>query len=585
MIGARGSELAASSPWRALVALLMLIPILIDVGWHERPWDLEREVTHAALGVLWIAYAGILGWQVHSMRRRDGKWRNLLRITRPEQIILVAGTALAWSMPALSIAATMLLVVALMRFYLRLVERDFPPSLVFLMSFVALLIVGTALLMLPAATPRDQPISPLDAAFTITSAISQTGLVVRDTGTGFTRLGQIVIMIWIQVGALGVLVFGALIASFIGSGFGLRATQTIAEGTEQGWTGQLSLQKLVSFIIIVTHGFELIGAVILYFAWPGAEEAWAGRPHDFDTNLDRAYHSMFFSVSAFCNAGFATTTDSMESLRAHWLPHTVIVPLIVLGSIGFPVLANIWDVFISRIRGIRVRDGSLIRLNLNTKVVLSTALVLYVLGFGLIFLGEVAQAHVDWKLALLDAHFMNINRTSGFDTIAPVEMGLLSRLSLIALMFVGGSPGSVAGGIKLMVFAVLVLTVWSTIRGREHTTVFGRTIPDALVRKCATLIVLSLVTVMSVAGVLAFTDANLGTQSLGPLLFEATSAFGTTGLSTGITSSLSFPGKIAIMVAMFVGRVGPLAVMAGLASVARARRARHYYPTEEVVVY
>ena len=164
-------------------------------------------------------------------------------------------------------------------------------------------------------------------------------------------------------------------------------------------------------------------------------------------------------------------------------------------------------------------------------------------------------------------------------------MGLLSRLSLIALMFVGGSPGSVAGGIKLMVFAVLVLTVWSTIRGREHTTVFGRTIPDALVRKCATLIVLSLVTVMSVAGVLAFTDANLGTQSLGPLLFEATSAFGTTGLSTGITSSLSFPGKIAIMVAMFVGRVGPLAVMAGLASVARARRARHYYPTEEVVVY
>ena len=99
----------------------MLIPILIDVGWHERPWDLEREVTHAALGVLWIAYAGILGWQVHSMRRRDGKWRNLLRITRPEQIILVAGTALAWSMPALSIAATMLLVVALMRYYLRLV--------------------------------------------------------------------------------------------------------------------------------------------------------------------------------------------------------------------------------------------------------------------------------------------------------------------------------------------------------------------------------------------------------------------------------------------------------------------------------
>lgn len=585
MIGVKGSELAASSPWRALIALLMLIPILVDVGWHERPFDLEREITHASLIVLWIAYAAMFIWQVVRMRRREGKWRALLRITRPEQSILAIGTTLAWSMPALSIAATVLLIVALMRFYLRLVERDVPPSLVFLGSFVALLFVGTALLKLPAATPPDQPISAIDSAFTITSAISQTGLIVRDTGTGFTRFGQIIIMIWIQVGALGVLVFGALIATFIGSGFGLRATQTIAEGTEQGWTGQLSLQKLVSFIIIVTHGFELIGAIVLYFAWPGAEELWAGRPHDFDSRLDRAYHSVFFSVSAFCNAGFATTGDSMESLRTHWIPHTVIVPLIVLGSIGFPVLANLWDVFTARVRGIRVRDGALIRLNLNTKVVLSTALILYVLGFGLIFLAEVAQAHVDWRIALLDAHFMNINRTSGFDTIPPVEMGLLSRLTLIALMFVGGSPGSVAGGIKLMVFAVLVLTVWSTIRGRDQTTVFGRTIPDALVRKCSTLIVLSLLTVMGVTGVLAFTDDNLGTQSLGPLLFEATSAFGTTGLSTGITPSLSPPGRVAIMIAMFIGRVGPLAVMAGLVSVARSRRPRYHYPAEEVVVY
>lgn len=585
LIGAKGSERAASSPLRALIALLMLIPVLVDVGWHERPWRLEREITHGVLIVLWAAYTAALGWQVVSMKRRARRWRELLRITRPEQAILVLGTVLIWSMPALSIAATMLVLVALMRFYLRLVERNVPPSLVFLGSFVALLFVGIALIMLPAATPPDQPISPIDAAFTITSAISQTGLVVRDTGTGFTRFGQVIIMIWIQVGALGVLVFGALIASFIGSGFGLRATQTIAEGTEQGWTGQLSLQKLVSFIIIVTHGFELIGAVVIYFAWPGAEEVWAGRPHDFESRMDRAYHAVFFSVSAFCNAGFVTTGDSMESLRTHWMPHTVLVPLIVLGSIGFPVLANIWDVLVSRLRGRRVRDGALIRLNLNTKVVLTTALVLYLLGFGLIFLAEVAQAHVDWRVALLDAHFMNINRTSGFNTIPPVEMGLLSRLTLIALMFIGGSPGSVAGGIKLMVFAVLALTVWSTIRGRDQTTVFGRTIPDALVRKCATLIVLSLLTVMSVTGVLAFTDANLGTQSLGPLLFEATSAFGTTGLSTGITPSLSAPGKIAIMAAMFIGRVGPLAVMAGLVSVARSRRPRYHYPTEEVVVY
>ncbi len=565
--------------------MLMLVPVLVDVGWHDHPFRLERNATHATLATLWAIYAAFLGWQVLAIKRRGSGWRAFLKITRPEQAVVVAGAVLAWSMPALSIAAVALVVIALMRFYLRLVERDIAPSLVFIGSFIALLLVGSALLLLPAATPHDQPIRAVDAAFTITSAISQTGLVVRDTGSGFTRFGQVVILICMQVGALGVLVFGALIASFIGSGFGLRATQTMSDGTEQGWTGQLSLQKLVSFIIIVTHGFELVGAVIIYFAWPGAEEVWPGRPHDFDTRLDRAYHSVFFAVSAFTNSGFVTTTDSFESLRTHWLPHTVIIPLIVLGSIGFPVLANLWDVAVSRLKGVRVRNGALIRLTLNTKVVLTTALILYVLGFGLIFLSEVAQAHVEWRVALLDAHFMNLNRTSGFDTVQPAAMGLLSRLTLIALMFVGGSPGSVAGGIKLMVFAVLALTVWSTIRGRDQTTVFGRTIPDALVRKCSTLIVLSLATVMTVTGVLAFTDSALGTRSLEPLLFEATSAFGTTGLSTGVTSSLSDPGRVAIMAAMFIGRVGPLAVMAGLVSVARARRVRHYYPAEEVVVY
>jgi trk system potassium uptake protein TrkH len=322
-------------------------------------------------------------------------------------------------------------------------------------------------------------------------------------------------------------------------------------------------------------------------------------PDDFQTTADRAFHSVFFSVSGFCNAGFVTTSDSMESLRGHFLPHLILAPMIVLGSIGFPVLDNLWRVFKAKLRGQHVEggrgvvggtseSGRLIRLELNTKIILATTAFAYVLGYVLIFLGEMFQTNEPLRLIALDAHFMNINRTSGFNTIPPDEMGLLSRLVLIFLMFLGGSPASLAGGIKLMVFAVLALTVFATIRGRRETTAFGRTIPDAVVRKSAALIVLCLTIVLAVTGVLAVSERG-GMGEDGPaldvLLFEATSAFGTTGLSLGITDELSPVGRWTIIVAMFLGRVGILAAVAALVSVAAVRRPRTAYPSGEVVVY
>lgn len=569
--------------WRDLrgaLALLGMLPIIAYGGFHDPV--ISQTATQIILAAIILAYGTLLVLDARRVKLRSpdayAQWH---RINRPERLAVIVGALLCWSWVGLAAVCGFLVVAYILRGYLRLVQTSLPPGLVFVGSFIILTIVGTLALRLPAATPPDQPITTLDASFTIVSAISQTGLVVRPTGDGFTRFGQIIILVWMQVGALGVIVFGALLASLLGSTFGLRATQTIAEGTEQGWAGQLSTQKLVTFIIVLTHAVELVGALFIYFTWP---DTFLGKPADMVTSFDKAYHSIFLSVSAFCNGGFTTTDASLVGLRNHWMPHTIVVPLIVIGSIGFPVLENIWQVLKARLRKVYTNEHGLIRLSLNTKLILATAAAVYAIGFAGIFIGELFQTNEALTDVALDAHFMNINRTSGFNTVEVVEMGMLSRLVLIFLMFVGGSPGSVAGGVKLIVVAVLALTVWSTLRGRDETIAFGRTIPDPIVRKCAALIVLCLSVVLLTTGVLALSESRHN-YPLGFILFEATSAFGTTGLSLGITDSLSPIGKGAIMFAMFVGRVGVLAVFASLLVLTARNRARYSYPTEGVVVY
>ena len=561
------------------LALAAFAPTLLRAGWREPliPHELGAVVQLGALAL----YLALL--VAPALASGGGGRLRALADRRAELVVVTLGlAAAAVSWPAVAAVTTILLLYHVLTLFLDLVQTDVPPGLVFISSFILFSAIGTGALMLPAATPEGSPpITLLEASFTIISAISQTGLILRDTGSEFTRFGQTVILIWIQVGALGVIVFGALLATVLGSSFGLRAQRTIAEDTEQGWAGQLSLTRLVVFTMVLTHAVEAVGAAVFYFGWP---DTWPGAP-PMETPGDRLFHAVFFSVSSFCNAGFSTAPNSMEGLRTHWTPHLVVVPLIILGSIGFPVLDNIRQTVSARLTRRRLLNGRLIRLSLNSKIILTATAVMYLLGFVLILLGERTQADVPMRLALLDAHFMNVNRTSGFNTIDPADMGLLSQLALILLMFIGGSPGSVAGGIKLMVFAVLALTVWSTIMGRKQTEVFGRTIPDPVVRKSATLITLSLATVMAVTGVLAATETGRGQHSLDELLFEATSAFGTCGLSVGITPEFSTPGLIALMVAMFVGRVGPLAVLAGLLSIARGAKTRYEYPREEVVIY
>ena len=575
-------QIASPLRWQGLrsaVAIGSVIPTLLAEGWREPL--VAHGLLMATQILLLLTYTALLYMDQRLLKQTaPHQQAEYLAITRPEWITASVGLLLIWWWPALVTVMLILALTAIVRGYLRLVQTRIPSGLVFIGSFAVFSMIGTVLLKLPRATPPGQEISWLDSAFTIVSAISQTGLVVRPTGEGFERFGQIVILIWIQVGALGVIVFGALLASLFGSGFGLKATQSMAEGTEQGWSGQIMIQRLVTFIIIFTHAVQAVGAAILFFAWP---EEWMGMPADMVSVGDRVYHSIYFSVSAFTNAGFVTTDNSLIGLRGHWIPHLVIAPLIILGSIGFPVLRNVWDVLVAKFRHRRLDpNGGLIRINLNTKIVVGATLIAYLIGYVLIVISEYAQTSEPLHLILLDAHFMSVNRTAGFNTIETGEMGRLALLALIFTMFLGGSPVSVAGGIKMMVFAILAFTVWSNIRGQSVTTAFGRTIPDALVRKSATIVVLFLLLLLISTGVLAVSEPDL---SLTQVLFEATSACSTVGLSTGITDELSPVGRATILVSMFIGRVGVFALLAALISVRARSRPRIEYATEDVPIY
>ncbi|MGP1309935.1 MAG: TrkH family potassium uptake protein [Phycisphaerales bacterium] len=565
---------------RLVIAVLANAPTILMFGFREPP--IPEGALLAAQIVLLGAYVVWGLWRIMRAPTPDARRRAFEEEGRIELIACALGVMVVALPGAPALAAAVFLGVHLVRILLLLIERGISAALVLVVSFASVIFTGAGMLMLPAATPEGQPIRFLDALFTSTSATCVTGLVVLDTPTAFTRFGHTVIMVLMQLGGLGILSFAALLLVAMGSSLGLRATSTLGDSSLETRQGPKGIRKMLASIVVLTFGLEAIGAVALFFGWP---ETWNNAP-PIAAPGDRAFHSIFFAVSAFCNAGFATTPDSVESLRTHWTTHFVIAGLVVVGGIGFPALDNLRQVAFARLRGKRTKQGRLIRVALHTKLTLTTTFVVYLIGVVLIFVSEYFQRLDSVGLSLLDAHFMAIaSRTAGFDVIHPAEMGPLSRFVLVVQMFIGGGPASTAGGIKTVATAVLVLTVIATLRGRSQTEVFKRTIPDALVRKAAVLITLGLATVAALIGTLSLTEKRGDTHlPLEEIVFESVSASATVGLSMGTTSTLSDPGRVAVIIAMYVGRLGPLAVLGALTSVRRTDRAQYAYPDEGVLM-
>ncbi|MBN2369777.1 MAG: ATPase [Vicinamibacteria bacterium] len=407
-------------------------------------------------------------------------------------------------------------------------------------SFAALIVVGTALLLLPWSHRGD--VGFLEALFTATSAVCVTGLVVVDTGTAYSPFGQTVILLLIQAGGLGVMSFAALAYQILGRRLSLRAQAALSSSMlqrEAALEFRRTFRRILRFVLIA----EAIGGVLLFIGMAPAK----GVTH-------AACSAAFHSVSAFCNAGFSLYSDSLMDMRTNVAVISAVMALIVVGGIGHPVVVDLWHVWRRR-----RANKDLGRVALNSKVALWTSGVLIGVGALLLLAFGLPPAEQSCMERVFGALFQSVTaRTAGFNTIDIGGLPSASLFLLMMLMLVGGSPGSCAGGIKTTTFALWLAKLWAYLRGEKGPRLFGRHVPGEVGRRVSTIV--GLATVWNLAGLLLLLASERGTPGFGmrDIAFEQISAFGTVGLSTGLTPHLSLAGKLWIIATMFVGRLGPL---------------------------
>lgn len=441
------------------------------------------------------------------------------------------------------------------------------PSRISIFSFVILISIGSVLLMLPAAS-NDKSLEFVDALFTATSASCVTGLVVVNTGTAWSTFGQIVILLLIQAGGLGIMTFSTLFLLMAGRRPSL-ADRVVIQDTFTR-SGERSLLSILRDVVLFTFVIEGVGTVVLFCRFlPGK-------------NIGEAlYLSVFHSISAFCNAGFTLFAKSFVDYRNDWLLNIVLCILIISGGIGFLVLSELR-------REIPYNRRRWSRLSLHTKMSLLTTVGLLISSTFLILMMEWHNTLADFSPynRMVMAFFQAVTtRTAGFNTLTIGNLTNATLFVFILLMFIGACPGSCGGGIKTTTFACLTVLGVSRLRGQQRPQVFHRTLSDASMGKAINLVMFS--TVVVILGTTALLMSELGEiphyLSRGrflEVLFEVVSAFGTVGLSTGFTGELSWAGKLIITMVMFVGRLGPLVVAVAIYN----RGPTSYHYAEENII-
>ncbi|MFO8099362.1 MAG: TrkH family potassium uptake protein [Salinibacter sp.] len=450
--------------------------------------------------------------------------------------------------------------------------RSLTPPQLFVGSFLTLILLGTVGFMVLPGLYTDQPLTWVDALFTATSAVCVTGLIVVDTAEYFTTWGQAYILLLIQLGGLGIITFTSVIIAALGQRLSIR--QEMLAGGESSVVNDIDYMALTWAIVRFTFAAELIGGVLLYASWV-PRFGWGGA----------VWHSIFHTVSAFCNAGFSTFTTSLAGFQSNLPLLTVVMGLIVLGGLGFLTLEemNLWR------RKRQEKDR--FRLSVHSQIVLGTTALLIVGGW-------VAFTSFEWHNTLagmslgerlVNGLFASITpRTAGFNTIDYAQVETETNFLTIVFMMIGGSPGSTAGGLKTTTFALLGLLAWSRLQGSPTTSISGRTIPEATLQKSMSLFVVGfgIVTLgIFLFSVTEFADGVAAAAS--PFLtymFEAISAFNTVGLSMGATGDLTDPGRLLTVVLMFIGRVGTLTFVAAMARQPKRIKGGFRYAYEDVSI-
>lgn len=431
------------------------------------------------------------------------------------------------------------------------------PAQTIVLSFALLILTGTLLLMLPYSSQADIHTPFADALFTSTSAVCVTGLIVVDTGSHFSMFGKAVIMLLIQFGGLGIMMFGFFTAFIIGKRISIE--DRIALSYMLGEDDQLNIQKSVFKIISTTFVIEGIGAIFMFTVFDR-----------FNMSLPmKIFYSLFHSVSAFCNAGFALFSDSLESMSSSMTMVLTVAFLIILGGLGFSVYNNLY----SRFKGLFIKNilhkrVIVTKLSLNSRIVLLISAGLIVSGMLLIYTFEhrTIFTGLPLKEQYLNAFFQSVTlRTAGFNSIDFTSLRPPTYILMMLFMFIGGAAGSTAGGVKVNTLAVLYAHLVSVMRDKDRTILFNHFISRETILKAFLSVIIGLLIVFT--GILALSI----TENADPIntAFEVVSAFGTVGLSAGLTPHLTFSGKIIIILIMFTGRLGILTVISALAKTQR----------------
>ena len=441
-------------------------------------------------------------------------------------------------------------------------NKSFSPYMTILLSFMVVTILGGILLSLPISMRYGKSVKLIDGFFIATSAICVTGLSSIDIGSVYNIFGQMVILVLIQLGGLGVITFTSVIIIMISKKIGYYTKKIVKEDINIDTTFKIEeyVKKVIFSVILI----EFIGAIILFFEFI--------KKFNF---LKAVYYSFFHSISAFCNAGFSLFPDNLYRFKNSFLINITIPLLIFLGGIGFSTILNCYNV-------LRKKEK---RLTSTTKLSIKISIFLVIIGMVAMFFLEYSNKSTIGNLSFgqkLEASFFQsvTTRTAGFNTISILGLKRSTSLLFVILMFIGASPGSTGGGIKTTTIGLIILGTLAILKNKDTIEYDKRSVSWRIYSKAITVLFISLIYTIICVFLLILFERN---KNLLDLVFEVFSAFGTVGLSRNLTPSLADISKFILIVTMFVGRVGPLTIALAL-SKSNLKKGRYTYPQENILI-
>ena len=561
--------------FRILSFLVLVTSIGTLIYYHGYPID--RALKEQLLGILKVGFAFfiiryliryILSFQgLYFLKKNwlEGLFMLLLLVDGVAELFF--GTTVEWeilrrvgvesfdTLYVLFIQMYFLIIVAseTSRTSFRIEKVRFNPAHVFILSFIVIVITGTLLLLLPEMTVQSGAMPFIDALFTSTSATCVTGLIVVDTATYFTFKGHFILMVLIKLGGLNIIAFGTIYALLAKFGIGLKQHDVLEDFMNKDT--MMSATGMLKKIIIWSFMIEFIGALFIYLSWDNAIP-FAGEG-------DKIFNSFFHSFSAFNSAGFTLFTDGLYNvnLKHNYMIHVMITILVFFGALGFIAIFNLFS--FNKIRE-RV-ELPWKQIDFSTKIALYFSAGLIVFGAVLFYFLEVDNTLQDKSFveSIVTAIFQATTRTSGFNTVEIKQVTMPMIFLFLFLMFVGASSSSTGGGLKTSTFAFLIASVMATIRGKKKAEIFNYTVPNELRNKAIAILIFFILGNLIGIFLLSITEQEILAvegRTILDLIFEQVSAYGTVGLSMGVTPDLSFAGKIIIVISMLVGRLGTLTI-------------------------